>query len=184
MDTQCREIRLLFDRFLDGDLRGKEKFRLKRHLRKCQACRYELEKEQGIAEMLATLPEFQCPEEVVARIKSATLGRGGNESLISKIKFSGWLYGWRPAVVGIAVSIFLLLLVFHPLINRKEPLSVSYSQVDVRKAREQAKWSLIYVSQTINKTEKGVVEQVLMNYLPKTMRNSIKYAIPILRGGG
>ncbi len=184
MDTQCREIRLLFDRFLDGDLHGKEKSRLKKHLRKCQACRSELEKEQKVVEMLATLPKLQCPEEVAERIRRMTLGREEKESLISRIKSSGWLYGWRAAVAGAAVSIFILFLILHPLINREEPANVSYSQSDVRRAREQAKWSLIYVSQTINKTEKGIVEQVLMNYLPKTMRDCIQYTIPILRGGG
>ena len=182
MNTQCHEIRSLFDRFLDGDLHRKEKSRLKKHLRKCQACRSELEKEQKILEMLAALPKLKCSETVTERIKNVTIGR--EESLISRIKSSGWLYGWRPAVVAAAVSIFVLFLVFRPLINREEPVNVSYSQSEVKKAREQAKWSLIYVSQTINKTEKGVVEQVLMDYLPKTMRNSIKYAIPLLRGGG
>lgn len=183
MNVPCLEIRSLFDQFLDGDLRKKERSRVKKHLKECPACRSELAKEREVGELFTALPEIRCPERVTRRIEEATLGRKTKDSLFRRIKVVGGSYHWRTVSVGVAVVALVFLFVVHPYINREPPVQGPYSQEEVLEARNQAKWSLAYLAKTMNRTEKEVIENVLLKDIPQTVRKSIKNAVPIFRGG-
>jgi len=183
MNAPCHEIRELFDLFLDGGLLRKEKARLKAHFRECSACRALLEEEREVINMFADLPELPCSETVVQRIEELTVGHKEKGSLFEKILLQRDPFHWRLVSVSLAASAIIILFVLHPLLDRKEPVQVQYTQEEVVKARDQAKWSLAYMVNMMSKTEREVVENVLFKDLPKTVRKSIKNAVPLFRGG-
>lgn len=183
MNAPCHEIRELFDLFLDGGILRKEKARLKAHLKECPACRALLEEEREVINMFADLPELPCSEKVVQRIEELTVGHKIKSSLLEKILLQRDPFHWRLVSVSLAASAIIFLFVLHPYLNRKESVQVQYTQEEVLKARDQAKWSLAYMANMVSKTEREVVENVLLKDLPKTVRKSIKNAVPIFRGG-
>ena len=183
MNAPCREIRSLLDPFLDGDLRGKEKSRVRKHLKECPSCRSEVTKEREVVEMLTTLPEIRCPEKVVRRIEEATLDQEKKDSLLNRMKFFAESVHWRTVTVGVAAAAIVFLFVVHPYSDRDQPFQSPYSQEEVLKARNQAKWSLAHIAKMMNKTEREVVENVLLKKLPQTVRKSIRNAVPLFQGG-
>jgi len=183
MDALCREIRSLFDPFLDGDLGREERVRVKNHLKACSACRSELAREREVETMLTSFPELACSEEVIRKIEATTLDREEKEPLTRSMRSVVESFHWRTVSVGVAVAVTVFLLVVRPFGERDEPMQVQYTEEEVLKVREQAKWSLAYVAKKMNKTERDVLQEVLLKDLPKTVRKSIQKTVPLFKGG-
>lgn len=176
MNTKCDAIKPLFEQFLNGDLRRKERSKVKKHLQRCSNCRIELEKEQQIEAMLVTLPKFKCPEKVAQAIFKTTVTN-------KEWKFFPTFFGWKTAVVGVVTLAIILFFVFYFNINLKNQIHIEYSQNEILKTRKQAKWSLVYAAQIIQKSERQVVDNVLINNLPQTVRDALKKTVPLFKGG-
>jgi predicted anti-sigma-YlaC factor YlaD len=183
MNTPCHEIKGLLDDYFDGALSRKDKKRLQAHLQLCEACRLEFQKEKHMIENLEGMPTFQCPEKVVQRIAELTYLREEKSPRMKIREFLSKSKGWRLAVVGTAAMALMILIVWYAFKEPEEPIQATYSEADLLKAREQAKWSLVYVTQMIQKSEKEVVDEIFMKELPETVRNALKNTIPIFRGG-
>jgi predicted anti-sigma-YlaC factor YlaD len=183
MNSPCQEIKSLFDQFLDGDLQKRDRARVTEHLKACAACRLELEKEREIIGMLALLPELTCPDHVQRRIEAATIQRDKGESRFREVFFTGESFRWRKSAIGVAVAAIIFVMVILPFSYWQEILEDPYSREDALAARNQAKWTLTYVGQTLNRTEKDVLEDVLWERLPKTLRKSIRTTLELLKGG-
>lgn len=183
MNTPCREIRLLFDGFLDRDLGRKQRSRVKKHLKGCPACRSLLAEERRVVDLLAGLPEQRCSERIIRRIEAATIDREEREPLSGKVRMVVESFHWRTVSVGVALAAVVLLLVIRPLMYREEPVQPPYNEEEVLKAQAEAEWSLAYVARKINRTERDVIEEVLLKDLPKTVRKSIRSTIPLFKGG-
>ena len=176
MTGECREIRSLFDRFLDEDLPGKEMSRMKEHLKECSACRLELQKEHEVIALFEHLPELRCPEEVLRKIETATLVEEKEAAPIRKSKLVFTPLRWRAssAVIAAAAIILLVFVLFFP--GQKTPPSAQFSREEVANARNAAKWSLAYTAATMSRENKKIVEGALGEYLPRTVRNSLRNA--------
>ena len=179
MNAQCHEIESMIAPFLDGDLSKQEQSRVKKHLRDCPACRLVLEKEREVAEQLMVLPELKCSEEVTRKIENATVCPEREDSFRRRFKFIGEPFHWRTVTVGVALAAIVILFVVYPIFDRREPGQIPYSQEEMLQSKDEAKWSLAYVAQMVNKMEKNVIEDVLLKDLPRTVRKSIKKSIPL-----
>jgi predicted anti-sigma-YlaC factor YlaD len=182
MNAPCEDIRTLFESFLDGGLSKRERIRVKKHLKACPACRSELEREREVVDLLSALPEVKCPEGIVQKIEEETFGREKKKSHIKRWVFGGQRLRWGTLSVGVAVVAVIILLVVQPLGDRNQTNQVQYSQEEVEKAKDEAKWSLAYLARVVSETERNVVEDVLLKDVPSTVRKSIQKTIPIFGG--
>ena len=182
MNVPCHNIRELLDDFLDGDLSRSEKSKIKRHLKGCPECRSELMRQRKTENYLKRLPLIHCPDSVIKQIERLTFGNGEGHRKYRRFSLS-LSPTWRWVPVGLAATAVIILLIFYPSLERDDPGSVSYSQEEVMEAKNKAKWSLAYIAKTVNRTEREVVENVLLKDVPKTLRKSIRKAVPILQGG-
>lgn len=182
MNAPCEDFRMLFEPFLDGGLSKRERIRVKKHLKACPACRSELDREREVVDLLSALPEAKCPENVVRKIEEETFGREKKKSYIKRWVFGGQRFRWGTLSVGVAVVAVIILLVVQPLGDRSQPDRVQYSQEEVQKAKDEAKWSLAYLAKVVGETERNVVEDVLLKDVPSTLRKSIRKTIPIFGG--
>lgn len=183
MNAPCEEIRKLLDPFLDGDLSRREKSRVKKHLRECPSCRSALEKERETEEMLAALPRLRCPDGVVRRIEALTLGHHKKERVFDRWFHVHLALNWRTLSLGAAATAVILLFVLHPWVDEPDSVSLPYTQDEVQKAKDQAKWSLAHIAKTVNRTEREVLEDVILKDLPRTVKKSLREAVPIFQGG-
>jgi anti-sigma factor RsiW len=70
----CDEALELIEPYLDGDLSPAGSSGLRTHLERCPSCAAELELAAKIQRELRSLPQLDCPPEVVERVRDA--GRG------------------------------------------------------------------------------------------------------------
>lgn len=183
MNSQCNKIKGLIEPFMNKDLGRKERFLVKKHLRVCAGCRTEFEKKQQIVDAFISLPRLKCPEKVKRAVYEFT---SAQEKKVIFHRGKGIFtksFGWRAAVAWGVSLVLVLVFVLHPFNGRREPVQIRYSEVDAVKVREQVKWSLVYVAQVIQKSERQVADDVLMDKLPQTVRNVIKNTVPIFEGG-
>ena len=183
MNVPCEKIKELLDPFLDNDLSRREKVMVKKHLKGCPSCRTALEKERETEEMLAALPRLRCPDKVVRKIEALTIGHHKSESIFDKLFHIHLELNWRILSLGVAATAVILLFVLHPWGDEPDSVSMPYTQDEVQKAKDQAKWSLAYIAKTVNQTEIEVLEDVILKDLPRTVRKSLREAVPIFQGG-
>lgn len=181
MNVQCHDIEHLIDDYLDGCLNKHDKGKVKKHLKTCEACQTLIQQEKAIVDEIASLPQMTCPDQVVQRIKAQTIEHGNSEKRVTfPLRFRT---PWQYVSVGLAATAIVLFFIIQPLFDIKDMEPTSYSQQDVERAQNQAKWSLAYLGKVMNHTEKKVVENVLLKEIPTTLRKSIKNAMPLLQGG-
>ena len=183
MNTPCDEIQLLFDRYLSKDLEKKERAKIKKHLRECIDCRRALSIEKEIAHNLIRLPELKCSRTLLRRIQLHTTSSQKKESIFEQLGFFFVFWHRRIISVGFAVAVVTLLIFRYPALHEEQSDSVTYTQEEILAAREQARWSLAYVANTIDESEKKTVEDVFMDRLPKIVRDCIRNTVPLFQGG-
>ena len=186
MNSQCQNIRSLFDRFLDGDLQDSDASRLKKHLEECPACSSELQKDHDIITMFELLPELSCPEHVLRNIEAATLDQERAGFSIGRLKtaFSSFVFSrWRLVTVGAALAIVILMIARYPVTRESEPLPVEYSQEEAHRARKTAKWSVVYATEKLGTAGKKVIGETMRTQLPSTIKRSIQnVSLPVTGG--
>ena len=183
MNVPCHEFREMLDLSLDGGLSRKERARLREHLKTCPSCRTAFEADREVINALSELTELPCDEGVIRRIEERTIGHRKKPSRIMEMFFTRESSRWRILSVGLAASTIILLFALHPIFERKDIDTTQYTKEEITQAKDQAKWSLAYLANKLSETEKEVVENVLLKDLPKTVRKSIKNAVPLFRGG-
>lgn len=182
MNVQCRDIQTQLAAFIDGDLPKAERTRVGEHLAACPVCRSEHEKLRQVTEGLRTMPEVACPERVVRKIEMVTVKPKQADSVRTK-RASWWSFSrLKPVYLGVALMAIALVVVVDAVRNRDQTEIPTFSQEEALRMREEAKLSLAYIAQVMNKTEKNIVEDVLLKDIPKAVRNTIKNSMPLLGG--
>ena len=181
--SECREIRILIEKGLNREMSRKERRDLRRHICRCPDCLREFEKWQKVEKVLSDLPKPKCPNAVMETILSNTIGSKPKKIRRIRYRFVPGHAGWKWAGAGIALALILLFTIIHPVLDHKKVEEVTYSQDEVLKARQQAKWSLTYVAQMLQKSERNAIDNAIVVQLPKTVRKVVKNAVPILKGG-
>lgn len=183
MNTPCDDMQSLFNRFLDGSLTRREKSCLKNHLKMCPSCRFDLQREQEIIDSLKTLPVLKCPDKVSRRIKDLIFGEESRISLQERLFMFAGNHHWKTLSFGFVVISIIAIVVLNPFVNKETAVPIQYSQEEALKARDQAKWTLAYISDTMRETKKDVLEDVILKELPKSVRKTLRNSVPLFRGG-
>ncbi len=183
MNAPCDQIRSRFDLFLTKDIGKKEKSEVKRHLKRCADCRKAFWIEKEMVKNFVHLPELTCSDKLLQKIKAETWGSQGKKSFFDELHLFFQYRHWRIISAGVAVGVVIFLVLRNPSIHEEPINSASYTQEEILEARDQARWSLTYVSSTIHKNEKRAVEDLLIDRLPKIVRDCIRNTVPLFRGG-
>ena len=181
-NAKCQKIQALFEKYFDRSLKRKERSELEQHIEQCQECRSILKQEKYINDSLSDLPDLQCPQWVIERIKEATFQKRKHSSESRSPNFLLGFFRWQTVTVGVAVAAVLYLLFFNLRDAGNEPELTTYSQEIIEKASLQAKWSMALVAQILDNTEKRVVQEVLLKELPQSIRGCIRNGIPLIGG--
>lgn len=178
MQLTCHEIRMMFEDYITDELCHSDRKDFQDHLDQCDNCRIELEKEQKIIQCLIKLPEFRCPEKVTRSILERTVLTERRKFNLS-LKNLESIINWRSASISFAVLGIIAILVFSPFKENTIPMQTHYTADEIQKARQQIKWSLTYTAQKLQKTENKAIEEVIIQNIPKTIRDAIKNTVPI-----
>jgi len=181
MNNICHDIEQNMNDFFDGCLRGKKRRQFFSHLKRCESCRDSFKKEKEIVEQLQSLPVSQCPEFVEKLIKASTINKREIQKKKEK-KDLQWTFFWKPVTAGALAVAFILVFVLKTSQTNQETIKSSYTQEEIKRARDQAKYSLALVAHTLKKEEKRVVKDVVLNDISQTIKKSVSIVLPILGG--
>lgn len=185
MNSQCKKIHFLFENYLNSTLSVKEMKTVKDHLKSCSDCRRELIRESKIIKSIKEMPLIECPENIIQQIEAETFRK--KRTLL----FPGQIFSWsgsgslKNLSLGFAAAIVLVLVIFKPFnIIKKQPLPENsmFTENEIKEAKNKAKISLAYIGSILNKSEKMIIDDVLLDNFPKIIKNNIKKSIPILGG--
>ncbi len=167
MKTECAACKSLWDDYLDGELVSRERAVLEAHLRACDECRMALEELSLAEEALTQLPVQRCPDRVIDAVMHAA---GAGEA---RRRFP-----WGRLAAGLGAVAAALLIVVLPMRHGSSP-----SDEELLRARKQARWSLTYVVQTMNRSRDQAIERVLEKQLHQTVKERISRALAGIEGG-
>jgi len=185
MNLQCDSIRKLFDEYINDTLPNKQKKLISDHLKNCNDCRKEYNKELKIIKTMNDMPLFPCPEKVVQKIESQTYKKYAEKPVLNKIFHWIFINKVRPVTIGLAavvLAVVILIPIFHVNDSRKDSAETMYSSEEVQKAQKEAELSLAYIGHIINENRKEAVNNVLLDRFPKIIRESLKNSINIIGG--
>ena len=176
MAERCQWFRQLFGRRLDGELSGSEQQGLEEHLQTCPGCRREHDLEQRIVEGLRTLPVQSCPDAVSHRVQAAVAAASADQQPNSgsghpsRFRSTG---GWSLAALATAALLVMTVLSLrNPPQDGSALVHRSYSYEDVLKARTQARASLVFTAQVIQKTERNAIGETLSRSLATPLKGA------------
>jgi len=175
MNTLCGQMRNRLDGWLDGTLGKPEADRVREHLASCKACRKRLEGERRLIRELSDLPQLRCPGRVTDSILER-VGAGKKKS--ASPAWREWIPGrrfWKPALAFGLITVLALVWKFNvPKTPKKQ---IPYSPEEIGQAVDAVKWSMAFSAQTIRKSGAQAIG-VLSDRLPKTIRRSVRMALP------
>jgi len=183
MKDECRDTRSLFDRFLDGELLPEELDRLRAHVESCEGCRNELQEEHEIAAELGSLPELECPDNVLQGVRETVGNREEKIVRIDGAKSRFRINRRQWVAAGLAAAVAAYLLIGSPLMDRGGPIQATYSPGTIRQARNTAKWSLAYAAVMVKETEVDAIEAVLHERFPSTLKKGVRRVTEPTSGG-
>jgi len=135
------------------------------------------ENEKSLINSIKTIPEIECPEHIIRRIETETIGSRSEKSLIRKSNFQRISPAWRVAVATAAVVVVSVLMIINSPVIKKKKVEYTYSKEELILAEKKAKWSLAYIATILNETERSVLEDVVMKQLPETFKKCLMNTI-------
>lgn len=153
MTTNCTEIRDRFDAYLAGEIGESERALVESHIAECSDCAAELELASRLDSGLTALPLESCPPSVT----NAVLAHA--KANPHPVRRPWWWMNWRPALAG-AVAMALLIITGYIGQNGKVA-APQYTRAELEQAREQAKWTLVFINQLSRQTATDLKRDVL-----------------------
>jgi len=181
MSNTCHDMNTLMKDFFDGRLRRRAQSRLFSHLKMCTTCRDAFEKEKEIIRQIRVLPVSQCPDFVIKSIEASTILKEKFRRRKEK-EYVQWSFVWKPVTAGVFVIGLILLFTIKPSTPIQDTIPKTYTQEEIEKAREQAKYSLALVANTLKEEQEHVIKDVVFKNVSQTIRKSVGIVIPILGG--
>jgi anti-sigma factor RsiW len=149
----CDTIGALLEPYLDGDLPPEEADRVRSHLACCPACATELALAEAIQRELRSLPQLDCPPEVLTRVRAA-----GQAEVIPLTPRRQRL---PAALTGLAAALVLTIggLTYRQLGHPAPPPSPAEpSPAEVARATEEARFALAYIGK-VNRQALGALSK-------------------------
>ncbi len=161
-DPFCEEALGLLEPFIDGDLSPSESTRLREHLERCPACAAELELAARIQRELRSLPQLDCPPEVLEKVE-----RAGRSEVVPfpRRDRAGLRIAAIAALLALAVGGGALFLRFE---ERDRP-----SPQEIAQATAEARYALAYIGKVTRRTRMNLREDVLEKRLVEPASRSV-----------
>jgi anti-sigma factor (TIGR02949 family) len=155
-ELRCDEALEILEAYLDGDLPSAEASRVREHLERCPACAAELELAGRIQRELRSLPELDCPPELVERIHEA--GRGEVVPFRPREPVLGWRLAAAAALLALAIGGGALFLRVQQQSDRPSPQEIA-------KATAEARYALAYIGKVTRRTRLSLQDDVFQKRL-------------------
>ena len=157
----CEEALDWIEPYLDGDLPEDEAARLRGHLAACTACAAELELAARIQSELRSLPQLDCPPEVLERVRQE--GRGDRARVVPfkprhMVRAIGPRLAAAAAVLALAVGGGALFFQIQRPSDQPSPEQIA-------QATAEAKLALAYLGKATRRASAGLQEEVLAKRL-------------------
>lgn len=166
-DLRCEEALELLEPYVDGDLSPREAARLRFHVERCGSCAAELELATRIQRELRSLPELECPPEVLERVHRA--GRGGVVPFPSR-PHPGLRIAAAAAVLALTVGGGALFL--HVQRQPSQPTPEQIAQ-----ATAEAKLALAYFGKATRRASLDLRDDVLQKRLVLPATRSVSRSL-------
>jgi len=153
-ELPCEEALDFLEPYLDGDLPVAEASRLREHLERCPDCAAELALAARIQRELRSLPQLDCPPEVLEKVRET--GRGEVVPFRPRERV-GLRIAAVAAVLALAVGGAALFLRFE---RRDRP-----SPQEIAQATAEARYALAYIGKVTRRTRMNLQEEVLQKRL-------------------
>ncbi len=148
-DFTCETALDLLEPYVDGDLSPAEAARLRFHLESCPACAAELALARRIQRELRSLPQLDCPPEIVDRVR-----RQGAEVVPFRRRRTG-----LPIRIAAAAALLALSLGGGALFIRSQ--QQRERAAEVAQATAQARYALALLGRVSRRTGLDVRDEVL-----------------------
>ena len=153
-EISCADASDFLEPYLDGDLPPREADRLREHLESCAACAAELALAERIQRELRSLPQLDCPPELIERV--VRKGRGEVVPFPERKEPLRWRIA-AAAVVALTLgggSLFV-----HLQDQRLQ------RERQVAQATQEARFALAYLGRATHKVGLDVRDEVLQKRL-------------------
>jgi len=153
MTTNCTSVQDRIDAYLADELGDIDRGALESHLASCPNCAAELTLARRLDAGLGALPLEACPPSVTAAVFAHAKANP------HPARRTWWTLAWRPALAGAVAAI--LLLVTGYIGNNGKVSAPQFTRAELEQAREQAKWTLVFINQISRKTATDLKDDVL-----------------------
>jgi anti-sigma factor (TIGR02949 family) len=156
-DLSCPEALDLLEPCLDGDLSAGEADRLRVHLESCTACAAELALAERVQRELRSLPQPDCPPEVIERVVRA--GRG------EVVPFPSRERTWRQRIAAVAAVLMLAVGGGSLFVHLQHQRLQDQRERQVAQATREARFALAYLGKATHRIGLDVRDEVLQKRL-------------------
>jgi len=167
-DLRCEEALEILEPYLDGELSASKVPGLRRHLERCAACAAELELAGKIQRELRSLPQPDCPPEVLERVRRA----GGGEVVPFAPRRFATSVRIAAAAAVLAVAVGGGVLFFHVQRASDRP-----SPEEVAQATRQARLAFAYIGKVTRRAGLDVRDDVLVKRLVTPATESVSRSL-------
>jgi len=166
----CDEARELLEPWLDGDLPAGQAARVRTHVDRCAGCAAELDLAALIQRELRSLPQHDCPPEILQRVLETGGGKVVPFEPRRRVR-TGVAQGFRIAVAAALLAAIVGGLSF--LIPERSPASQP-SPAEVAQATREARLALAYVGQVTRRAGLDLRDDVLRQRLIDPTTRSVR----------
>ncbi|HEX9942979.1 MAG TPA: zf-HC2 domain-containing protein [Thermoanaerobaculia bacterium] len=168
-DLRCEEALEVLEPYLDGDLAPAEASRLRGHLERCPSCAAELDLAARIQSELRSLPQLDCPPEVLERVRQA--GRGEIVPFVPRQRATGLLrLAAAAAILTLALGGGALFLHVQRQPDRPSP-------EEVAQATQEARFALAYIGKVTRRASLDLRDEVLEKRLIAPATRSVSRSL-------
>jgi anti-sigma factor (TIGR02949 family) len=165
--NHCDEALDLLEPYVDGDLPRETAERLRVHLETCRSCAGELALAQRIQSELRSLPQLDCPPEILERVRS----QGA-----AVLPFRPRLLG-LPLRVAAAAAVLVLTLGGGALFVHFQQQPRQPSAAEIAQATAEARYALAYIGRVSRRTGLDLRDDVLARRLVRPATRSVSLSL-------
>lgn len=166
-EISCADALDFLEPWLDGDLPSPEADRLREHLGSCAACAAELALAERIQRELRSLPQPDCPPEVIERI--VRKGRGEVVPFPGRKEPPRWRIAAAAAVAVLGLGGGSFFLHLQQVRHQRER--------QVAQATQEARFALAYLGRATHKAGLDVRDEVLQKRLVTLTTRSVSRSL-------
>ena len=161
--TRCGEVMELLEPYLDGDLAEADAARVRAHLVRCPSCAAELDLAAAIQRELRSLPQEDCPPEVLERV----LRSGRGEVIPFRPRY-------RPFRIALAAAMLVAVLGTSVFLVRQQQSGDQPSTEEVAQATREARFAVAYVGKVSRQAGLGLRDEVFVRRLVAPTTRSVR----------